>query len=158
ILGLYFGALMFRWSGRLFGGRATQAQLRAVLAWSLLPRILAAIAFIAAVVVLRYSIGSDVARQVGAAALVLAAVALELWGWVIAFLMLAEAQQFGPVRTILSGTLAVFFILITTMLFRTFAFQPFNTPSGSMMPTLRIGDYIFVSKYAYGYTHYSLPF
>jgi signal peptidase I len=48
--------------------------------------------------------------------------------------------------------------LIIALVIRTFLFQPFNIPSGSMENTLLIGDYLFVSKFSYGYTHYSLPF
>lgn len=52
----------------------------------------------------------------------------------------------------------VVYAVLIALVVRTFAFEPFNIPSGSMIPTLLIGDYVFVSKYSYGYSRYSLPF
>ena len=47
--------------------------------------------------------------------------------------------------------------VLIALVFRTVAYEPFNIPSGSMYPTLWIGDYLLVSKFSYGYSQHSLP-
>jgi signal peptidase I len=60
----------------------------------------------------------------------------------------------GMLETVKTVVYAVLIALVV----RTVAYEPFNIPSGSMIPTLLIGDYLFVSKFSYGYSRYSLPF
>ena len=66
----------------------------------------------------------------------------------------ARRKSGGTAETIRT---IVYAVLIAVAV-RTFLYEPFNIPSGSMKPTLLVGDYLFVSKASYGYSRYSLPF
>ena len=63
----------------------------------------------------------------------------------------SEEGVWETVKVIIQALLIAFFV-------RTFFYQPFNIPSESMYPTLKVGDYLFVSKLSYGYSKYSFNF
>src|SRR6266545_6952541 len=58
---------------------------------------------------------------------------------------------------VLETVKTVVYAVLIALVIRTFAYEPFNIPSGSMVPTLLVGDYLFVSKTAYGYSKFSFP-
>ena len=66
------------------------------------------------------------------------------------YILFTSENKFEALKIIISAGAIALFI-------RTVFIQPFTIPSGSMIPTLLIGDFIFVSQYKYGYSKHSLP-
>ena len=70
----------------------------------------------------------------------------------------APAKKAGVIAEVVELVKTVAAVLSIALFLRIFLFQPFTIPSASMEPNLYQGDYIIVSKYAYGWSRHSIPF
>jgi signal peptidase I len=146
----YFDNWVLNLIARALGGKGVAAGTRAASAWSAVPLLVAD-----AVV---FALGAAAPGRFATVALAVAAIS-SFWSFILFVVMLARVQAFGKVRatvSLLIGSLAP--ALLIAVVVRSLLFQPFNIPSGSMAPTLLVGDYMFAAKADYGYSRYSFPF
>ena len=63
----------------------------------------------------------------------------------------------NPKEKLKKNIVSLFYAVLAALFIRSFFAEPFSIPSGSMYPNLKVGDYLFVSKYSYGFSKHSLP-
>ena len=78
--------------------------------------------------------------------------------FLIAYSLYEASKSSESKRKVINNIKALLWALLIAGIIRTFAIEPFKIPSGSMKPNLLVGDFLFVSKWDYGYSRYSFPF
>ncbi len=152
IVGFYVQSVLAGAVGRLLGSSASNSSVRRALALGAIPMVWAALIGLV-LLVLNLLTGAAVLSQVATAVFAIAC----LWALITTTAMLMEVQGYGVVRALATLVSAVIIAgLVLTVLFRGLVLQPFKIPASSLMPTLLVGDHLFVSKYAYGYNGFSV--
>lgn len=162
LLGLFVEGAVLSWTGYALGGRARQSALRTAIAWGGLPNVALVPILVGALAVFRQDFlrADSATGELDPILLVvlLIVAALPLWSIVLRIRTVGAVQQFGLVRSVLNVAAAALVLLAAAGALRTFLIHPFVISSGSMEPTLRAGDYVFVDKRSYGLSRYSFPF